>query len=58
MARHKLLDDLLENETMSIVEIKNTINNNIRLFSNRYGYEMAVSDWENDLEYCLKFAKF
>lgn len=49
--RKKLLDILIEHEIMTIYEIKSTISNNIRMFSGRHGYEMAVTEWKEDINY-------
>lgn len=40
---------------MTISEIKNTINSDIKRFSGRSEYDLAVSEWEEDLDYVNGF---
>ena len=49
--RKKLLDSLLKHEIMTIYEMKSIISNNIRMFSKRDGYELAVEEWKEDINY-------
>ena len=55
--RKLILDRLIEQSLMTISEIKSVINNNIHRFSDRPGYEYAVSEWEDDIEYLNKKIK-
>lgn len=55
--RKKLVDSLLEEKVMTVLEIKSTLNNNIRMFSGRTGYELAVKEWKEDIDYLNKKIK-
>ena len=49
--RRKLLESLLYHEIMTIYEMKSIISNNILMFSRRGGYELAVKEWKEDINY-------
>lgn len=49
--RHQLLKAIFSKKIMSIAEMKATINSNINLFKNRKGYELAVKEWKEDINF-------
>lgn len=49
--RQRLLKTILDQEVLSIAEIKSTINLNITRFSNRLEYTLAVKEWKDDIQF-------
>ena len=41
----------MDQEVLSIAEIKSTINLNITRFSNRLEYTLAVKEWKDDIQF-------
>lgn len=55
--RRKLLKDVIEQDLLSISQMKFTINNAIKHAKNRPEYAVAVKEWQDDLNYINSFIK-
>ncbi len=51
IARRELLKMVIAKKELTVGEVKQILNQNIRMFSNRDCYKSAVRDWMEDLKY-------
>lgn len=52
-SRKKLLKKIIDERIMRVAEIKEIINRNINMFQSKSNMEIAVNDWESDLEFII-----
>ena len=51
LQRQELLKKIVDSKVMSISEIKSVINQDIRLFSKRKEYHLAIQQWKDDIQF-------